>query len=498
MITPLSTLTATCGGSDPAVGVASWFLRTLGATSTQHASAECCVDLGPGGALLLTDDVEVPGIPPGTLDYAAGLVLAGAALLGFRAARMIQVSRLAVAAQLFLPQVMAASYQAASWPAPAAPRRFPGGALACELGSPDDEASFDRLLTSLLPGQRNAAAVAAEAQQWRLPVSLYRRRPATRENRPAPIARGRAAGRSSSVAAATNSAATNGAAANGAHGPAPLTGVSVVELATGWAGPLATWLLAAAGATVWKVEPTCRLDGFRSLDGRGIVPPGTDPASRGNAGGLFNALNRSKRRLDLDLRQTEARRELARRAAAATVVVDAFSPRVMPNFGLTRATLARGHPELLTVSMPSFPAGHPRREHVSYGTGIHAELGLGEQRDGSFQAPSTTYPDAIGGLAAFATIVALIVGRDRGWRPSHVEVPLLAASAPLLSFAGPSEDLAGDDLVGHRLQHDPRLHRGAWFEELTDGAGTHRYPRAPFAGAVASTPAPTLSCSGRE
>jgi crotonobetainyl-CoA:carnitine CoA-transferase CaiB-like acyl-CoA transferase len=213
---------------------------------------------------------------------------------------------------------------------------------------------------------------------------------------------------------------------------------------------------------------------------------------------MFNALNRSKQRLDLDLRESEARHELCMRAATATVIVDAFSPRVMPNLGLTRATLAAGNRELLSVSMPAFPVGHPRREHVSYGTGIHAELGLGEQRDGSFQAPSATYPDAIGGLTAFATIVALIVGRDRGWRASHVEVPLLAASAPLLSFAGAPADLAGDDMMGHRLLHDPRLCRGAWFEELTDGAGTHRYPRAPFAGAVASTPAPALPAPGRE
>jgi len=483
MIAPLSAVIAVCGGADPAVRVAAWFLGTLGAATTADASAGPGVDLGRGGAVLLADDVAAPGIPPGTLDYAAGLALAGAALLGLRAERTIQVSRLAVAAQLYLPQVMAASYQAASWPAPAPPRCFPGGALACELGAPGDEESFQRMLTSLPPGQRTAGRVAAEAQQWRLPVSVYRRRPPASENVPAPVARGSAGGQPSAAAAAPSAA----------PGAAPLTGVRVVELAAGWAGPLATWLLAAAGATVGKVEPACRLDGFRAIDGRGIVPPGHDTPSDGNASGMFNALNRSKRRLDLDLRESEARHELGLHAAAATVVVDAFSPRVLPNLGLTRATLAADNPELLTVSMPAFPAGHPRREHVSYGTGIHAELGLGERRDGSFQAPSTTYPDAIGGLAAFATIVALIVGRDRGWRPSHVEVPLLAASAPLLAFAGMAEDLAGNDMQGHLLRQDPRPGCDSRFEELSDGAGTHDYPRAPFSGAVAGTPAPTLA-----
>lgn len=487
MIAPLATVSTACGGADPAVGVARWFLDTLGAAASAHKSDESFVELGQGGALLVADDVAAPGVPPGTLDYATGLVLAGAALLGFRAGRTVRVSRLAVAAQLFLPQVMAASYGSTFWPAPAAPRRFPGGALACEFGSPDDEDAFDRLLNALPPDQRTAAAVAAEAQEWRLPVALYRRRPETSKNLSwAPIARGCPGGRSSSAGIVDS-----------ARGAAPLSGVSVIELATGWASPLATWLLAAAGATVWKVEPGCRLDGFRALDGRGVVPPGTGAASPGNAGGMFNALNRSKRRLDLDLRERAARHEFCERASRATVVVDAFSPRVMPNLGLTRAILTAANPELLSVSMPAFPVGHPRREHVSYGTGVHAELGLGEQLDGSLQAPSTTYPDAVGGLATFATIVALIVGRDRGWYPSsHVEVPLLAASAPLVSFAGPSESLAGDALTGHRLHQAAGLDGGAWYEELTDGAGTHRYPRAPFDGAVPSAPAPALCTAG--
>jgi hypothetical protein len=375
---------------------------------------------------------------------------------------------------------MAASYDVATWPAPAAPRHFPGGALACELGSSGDAEAFERLVNSQASGDRTAAHIAAEAQNWRLPISLYRWRPRSRASAPAPIARVR------------DGASPVAIGADGWCGGPPLVGVSVIELATGWAAPLATWLLAAAGATVFKVEPGCRLDGFRSLDGRGIVAPDMGSASAGNAGGMFNALNRSKRRLDLDLREDEARRELLACAADANVVVDAFSPRAMPNLGLTRPTLAAGNDLLLTVSMPAFPVGHPRREHVSYGTGVHAELGLGEQLDGSFQAPASTYPDVLGGLAAFATIVALIVGRERGWHASHVEVPLLAASAPLLNLAGQSDGLAGDKLMGQRLFCDPRLIGGGWFEELTDGAGTHRYPRAPFEGAVAGVAAPML------
>jgi crotonobetainyl-CoA:carnitine CoA-transferase CaiB-like acyl-CoA transferase len=190
--------------------------------------------------------------------------------------------------------------------------------------------------------------------------------------------------------------------------------VRVVDMTVMWAGPLATRKLAELGADVVKVEPGCRLDGTRG-------------------GPMYEALNAGKRRVDLDLRDAEQRGEFVAMVATADVVIDNFSPRVMPNLGLTHAELTAIKPDIITVSMPAFPAGSPWRDRVSYGVGVHALSGLGHvgtDDDGTemYEAPPVAYPDALAGLAAFGTVLDLLA---RGG-PAHAEVAMLSVLEPLL------------------------------------------------------------------
>jgi crotonobetainyl-CoA:carnitine CoA-transferase CaiB-like acyl-CoA transferase len=282
----------------------------------------------------------------------------------------------------------------------------------------------------------------------------------------------------------------------------PLAGVVVLDLTATWAGPLCTWVLAALGADVRKVEPACRLDGFRGLAGGGITPGGDGDPGRGDRSALFNALNRGKARLDLDLRRPADHAALLGQAAGADLVVDSFSPRVHEQLGTGREVLAAGRPDLCTLSIPAFPPGDPRRSWVAYGGGVHAASGLADLGDGEVAVPVVSYPDPIAGLSAAATAVALLVARRLGWAPVHVEVPLLSATLPLLRWpldpaawtTGPAGAPPGAD-PGPALLGDPALLRRGALRELADGAGTHRYPRAPISGPgtpVPDAPAPPL------
>ncbi|MDE0803334.1 MAG: CoA transferase, partial [Acidimicrobiales bacterium] len=190
----------------------------------------------------------------------------------------------------------------------------------------------------------------------------------------------------------------------------PLTGVRVVDLTAIWAGPLATHLLAEAGAEVDTIEAACRPDGLRGT-----------PA-------MFGQLAEGKRRHDLDLRRSDARATLVDLVADADVIIESFSPRVMPNFGLDAATLVAINPEILVVSMPAFAPDTVERNWVAYGTGVHASSGLGLGEDGAAWAPSVTYPDPLAGLAAFA---AICIARAASMRGRHLVVPLEAALAGL-------------------------------------------------------------------
>ncbi|MDP1821455.1 MAG: CoA transferase [Acidimicrobiales bacterium] len=301
---------------------------------------------------------------------------------------------------------MAAHHGQSEWARPAPPRPAPGGGfVAADLGAPGDEEAFARLL-STIPAPADAGAVEHAAQLWRLPVVAYRPRstgprrpprhglaPRARTTRPTP--RRRAAG----------------------SGTPPLSGIRVVDLTAMWAGPLATWLLAELGAEVTKVENAVRPDGLRG-----------QPF-------LFAALDRGKTHADLDLRDDAAQGELRALIAAADVLVDSFSPRVMPNLGLGAEALARLNPSLVHVAIPAFPAGSPQRSWGAYGTGVHAFCGLGDLGGERYAAPAVTYPDPLAGLAGLRAVVHGLLAAPGA---VHVDASLVDAVAPLAPWAGPA------------------------------------------------------------
>jgi crotonobetainyl-CoA:carnitine CoA-transferase CaiB-like acyl-CoA transferase len=242
-----------------------------------------------------------------------------------------------------------------------------------------------------------------------------------------------------------------------------------------WAGPLATWLLQGLGARVHKVEPAARLDGTRAIDGGGIYPGGRQ-RQPGEDSALWNALNHGKDRSPLDLRDLHQREQFVALASSSDIVIDSFSPRVMTNFGLTNR-LGSGPGQPVMASVPAFPPGE-QRNWVAYGTSIHAVLGLGERDDGSFAAPSVSYPDALAGFTAALAVVAALVGRDRGTPVSALEVSLWSASQPLqcLGRLGPG---AGENDQAGQILFSAGMGEGAFVPRSVAGFKL-MHPRSPF------------------
>lgn len=318
-----------------------------------------------------------------------------------------------VAAHVLLPAVLAAR-DAATWPRPRPPRPVAGGGfVAADLGAPGDEEAFERLVATL-PADATAADVERAAQEWRLPVVAYRER-----RLPVVAYRGRRVFRPWRAPAGDDRA--RAAAPRGEADPAaPLRGVAVVDLTAMWAGPLAAKLLAELGASVTKIESAARPDGMRA-----------QPA-------LFAALDAGKEHLELDLRTADGLDELCRLVSSADVLLDSFSPRVMPNFGLGAERLLEINPRLVAVSVPAFPPGTPQASWVSYGTGVHAFSGLGDVGGGRFAAPAVTYADPLGGFAAFERVLdGLAAGGG-----SVVAASLTDAVAPVAA-AAPRDAAAG-------------------------------------------------------
>jgi len=137
----------------------------------------------------------------------------------------------------------------------------------------------------------------------------------------------------------------------------PLDGVRVVELGSSVAAPYATWILAALGAEVIKVERPEVGD-----DARHWGPPFWHGAST-----YFQALNRDKRSITVDLKD-EVERAWLRDflAREADVVVQNFRPGLAERYGLGAKALTDASPRLIYCNIWAFGARGPLRDKPGY------------------------------------------------------------------------------------------------------------------------------------
>ncbi|ADP80506.1 CaiB/BaiF CoA transferase family protein [Pseudofrankia inefficax] len=190
----------------------------------------------------------------------------------------------------------------------------------------------------------------------------------------------------------------------------PLDGLRVLDLTAFWAGPSATMLLGSLGADVIKVEGVTRPDGLRFAGGK----PPTEP-SWWEWGTMFLATNANKRAVSLELSTREGQDLAQRLIGACDVVIENFTPRVLPNLGLDRDAVRAANPATVLTRMPAFGLDGPWRDRTGFAQTMEQASGLAwltGTRDGPPVIPRGAC-DPIAGLhAAFATLVAL-TARDR-------------------------------------------------------------------------------------
>ncbi len=186
-----------------------------------------------------------------------------------------------------------------------------------------------------------------------------------------------------------------------------LEGIRIVDLSDGIAGPVATLMLAEAGADVIAVEP----------------PGGA--AIRATAG--FHTWMRSKRSVVLDVEQPDDRAMLDDLLTAADVVVHNHGPTRARELGLDDATLAERHPQLIVSSILSWPANHVDADRPVDELLALARLGILDEQQGYRDGPiflrcpigswCAAHLGAIG-------IVARLIARGRTGRggPAHTSL----------------------------------------------------------------------------
>lgn len=199
----------------------------------------------------------------------------------------------------------------------------------------------------------------------------------------------------------------------------PLEGLLVADFSRVLAGPLATATLADLGARVVKVERSGLGD-----DTRAWGPPWTASSSA-----YFEACNRSKESVVLDLTDPDdlaVARELALRA---DVLVENFRTGTMERFGLDHATLSRDNPGLVHCSITGFGSGGGA-DLPGYDFLVQAVGGLmsitGEP-DGEPMKVGVALVDVLTSKDATTGILAALHARRSTGRGQRVEVNLLSS-----------------------------------------------------------------------
>ena len=216
-----------------------------------------------------------------------------------------------------------------------------------------------------------------------------------------------------------------------------LEGISVVEVAQGWAGPATAMYLADQGAEVIKVEPP------GGDIARGWYP---SPQLRGTSRS-FLAVNRGKRSIVLDLATAEARQiaqELARRADVVVVNLDRERAR---RLGVDYDVLSEFNPRLVYAAVSGYGGRGPYAGRPAYDQIIQGLSGAMDRRlpDGTPLRSSVWVADTSAPMLLAYGIALALLGRERTGRGQQVDTSLLEAAVALQVV----------DLV--RLEADPGL-----------------------------------------
>jgi CoA:oxalate CoA-transferase len=136
-----------------------------------------------------------------------------------------------------------------------------------------------------------------------------------------------------------------------------LSGVRVLDVTHHIAGPYCTKLLADYGAEVVKVERPGIGDGTRRIG------PFYEDDPHPEKSGLFLYLNTNKRGITLNLKSETGAIIFRELVANADILVENFSPRVMPSLGLDYESLEKINPGLVMTSISNFGQTGPYRDY---------------------------------------------------------------------------------------------------------------------------------------
>jgi crotonobetainyl-CoA:carnitine CoA-transferase CaiB-like acyl-CoA transferase len=200
-----------------------------------------------------------------------------------------------------------------------------------------------------------------------------------------------------------------------------LSNIRILDITRVLAGPFYTRILADFGAEVIKIQS-------------GKISTGVET----NNTPYFNAWNRNKRSITLDLDHPEGKNLFLRLVRRSDVIVENFSPRVMPNLGLAYNRLKEAKDDIIMLSMSGLGQTGPWKDFVAFAPIIQS-LGamtyLTSFSENAPMGPGFSYADLVSGLYGALGILAALEHRDQTGEGQYIDLSELES---MCSVIGPT------------------------------------------------------------
>ena len=187
----------------------------------------------------------------------------------------------------------------------------------------------------------------------------------------------------------------------------PLQGVTVVDFSELLPGPFLTQNLAEMGARIIKIERPPHGDNARHL-----------------GQGAFEAVNRGKQSLLVDLKDETQRAQVHDLLASADIVIESYRPGVMARLGLDAAALCEAYPRLICVSLSGYGQTGPWADLPGHDINYLAAAGVLAVSGAPAQSFGLPVADLCGAMYALSATLAALFQREATGRGQYLDVAL--------------------------------------------------------------------------
>jgi CoA:oxalate CoA-transferase len=230
---------------------------------------------------------------------------------------------------------------------------------------------------------------------------------------------------------------------------APLKGIRVIDWTIFQQGPFATTLLADMGAEVIKLEERDKGDPGRAVFAIG----GADTAKKG-LNFYFEANNRHKHSLTVDLRQPAAREVVYKLVEKSDVFVQNFRKGVADRLGLGYKDLSARNPKLIYASATGYGPLGPDSGEPSFDYMGHARSGIMLTGPADIKDPiylTGGIADQMGAIMLAYGVTMALVARERYGVGQEVNASHLGSMMALQGL-----NVSSRTILGHQFARNSR------------------------------------------